>query len=81
MHGNVYEWCQGTYQTYAVRAALGGILAHTADVQPVKDSVSRVLRGGTVVNQPGNVRSAFRGRPLPGVSSFDVGFRPARTYP
>jgi len=81
MLGNGYEWCHNTYQTYTAATALGGTVAHKADVQPVKDSVSRVLRGGAFVIAPAFVRSSIRNNNLPAFSNFLYGFRPARTYP
>jgi eukaryotic-like serine/threonine-protein kinase len=81
MLGNDYEWCHGTYLPYAAAIALGGMVAHKADVRPVKDSVSRVLRGGAFVIAPAFVRSSIRNNNLPAFSNFLYGFRPARTYP
>ena len=58
MLGNGYEWCHGAYLPYEAATSLGGMVAHKADVQPVKDSVSRVLRGGAFVIAPAFVRRA-----------------------
>jgi formylglycine-generating enzyme required for sulfatase activity len=73
MHGNVWEWCQSLDKPYAYREddgredlAAGGV---------------RVLRGGSWSGDPGNCRSANRGRNDPTYRIGDSGFRvvvPAR---
>ena len=67
MHGNVWEWCQGWYGRYPTGTVIdpGG---------PPK-GWSRVLRGGSWIDNGGNVRSASRNFPGPGISFDGIGFR------
>ena len=70
MHGNVWEWCQDTWDDYANTpmdgsAATGG------------ESSRRVLRGGAWFDEFDWLRSAYRsfGRPSDRDFNFDKGFR------
>ncbi len=77
VHGNVYEWCQDHYASYALEQG-GRATEDVGDVSPPLNKVTRVLRGGAFLFQPENLRSANRLRDLPGLR-FIFGFRPART--
>lgn len=74
MHGNVWEWVEDCYDgSYSA--------GQPRDGRPfVKTSCpSRVLRGGSFVNGPNNVRSATRSGGPPSAQSGAIGFRTART--
>jgi formylglycine-generating enzyme required for sulfatase activity len=43
-------------------------------------SDDRVLRGGSLVDLPSGVRSAFRFSGAPSYRNYYIGFRPARTF-
>jgi len=73
MHGNVWEWCQGWYQSD---------LGWEAVVDPTgpEKGEDRVLRGGSWFCGGGDVRSAFRSRDHPDNRNNDIGFRLARGH-
>jgi formylglycine-generating enzyme required for sulfatase activity len=76
MSGNVYEWVKDCYanDTYQSRGP------HPTLV-PIEDPFgcdSRVLRGGSFLNGPRDLRSAGRGRGRPGGRDVNVGFRCVR---
>jgi formylglycine-generating enzyme required for sulfatase activity len=71
MHGNVWEWCQD------VNKGKGGDGEETEDI---RDTNSRVLRGGSFVGQASLVRSAHRILYVPANRVIGFGFRPARTF-
>jgi formylglycine-generating enzyme required for sulfatase activity len=73
MHGNVWEWCEDTWHPNYQGAPSNG------SVWMGGDTSSRILRGGSWVSQPDNLRSADRGRHPPGYRRLDVSFRVART--
>jgi len=62
MAGNVWEWC---FDDYDVAADPG-------------TNPRRVLRGGSWVDEPLNLRSANRGRLNAGSRDNDIGFRLAQ---
>jgi len=73
MHGNVWEWVEDCFaNTFSGLATNGS--ASTAG-----DCSRRVLRGGTWVFSPQNLRSALRGLSDPTDRGGDIGFRLART--
>ena len=73
--GNVWEWTQDCYSDSYAGAPIDGS-ARDAD----KSSCSlRVLRGGSWINDPQNVRSAYRYRSTPDNRYYVIGFRLART--
>ena len=74
MHGNVYEWCQDWYAPYGSEKTL------TDPMGPAQGERSRVLRGGSFLNQSSDVRSASRANDQPDNRYLLIGFRPARTY-
>ena len=67
MHGNVFEWCQDWYGNYP-----GGSVT---DPTGLVTDLIRVIRGGSWFNDAGACRSASRGRDLPTMGNFSVGFR------
>jgi formylglycine-generating enzyme required for sulfatase activity len=72
MLGNVWEWCEDTW-TRDYRTA-------PTDGSPVTaaDNPDRVLRGGSWLNLPTYVRSAYRGHAAPHLRFLNFGFRVAR---
>jgi formylglycine-generating enzyme required for sulfatase activity len=77
MHGNVWNWCQETYEDYPAKK--GGVIEDKEGVLNIVPTSSRVLRGGSVVDRHVDLRSAARNRTVPDTRSSVVGFRPART--
>jgi len=74
MAGNVWEWCSTKWQKYGDQyPALQGIDEWT-DAYLAGDD-SRVLRGGSFVNDAQDVRGAFRGRDVPWFWLTYWGFR------
>jgi formylglycine-generating enzyme required for sulfatase activity len=70
MHGNVWEWCQDTWQENLGSEPVTDPLNSAADA-----GASRVLRGGSWYGYGRAVRSAFRSH-LASVDRFDyIGFR------
>jgi formylglycine-generating enzyme required for sulfatase activity len=70
MHGNALEWCQGRE----------GIIDDEKCEEYIKESIGRVLRGGSFSNRAEYVRSADRLGARPTLRDDSVGFRPARTF-
>jgi formylglycine-generating enzyme required for sulfatase activity len=79
MLGNVVEWCQDS-----ANAPKTGTTGIYYDVLSTSESIieknPRVLRGGTFVNRPAIVRSAYRLWDAPSGRYTLSGFRPCRTY-
>lgn len=73
VHGNVAEWCHGTYRPYF------GSTKDIGDLTPLADSASRMLRGGSFFNPAFLVRSADRLGYQPSFRFNYLGFRIART--
>lgn len=73
VHGNVWEWVQDCY----VDSYAGGPTDGSA--RSSSGCSLRVLRGGSWVSNPGNLRSADRGWNWPGFRNWFFGFRLART--
>ena len=72
VHGNVSEWVQDCWNRSYERAPADGSAGET------RHCTYRVLRGGSWLNQPRFVRSAFRTRFLAGERRSIFGFRVAR---
>jgi formylglycine-generating enzyme required for sulfatase activity len=72
LHGNVYEWvCSAYYNEYK---------GHEKQCANKNDSRSRVLRGGSWLYLPRNVRSAYRFYLTASNRNFNIGFRLSRTH-
>ncbi len=69
MHGNAWEWCSDWMGAYSERAR--------HDPRGPTSGASRVLRGGSWLADPWNVRSAFRAGLAPGARYDRIGFRVA----
>ena len=76
MLGNVSEWVQDLYGRLIINKT------YDINIQESIDTINpRLLRGGTFVNLPADVRSAYRLRLLaPASRIISIGFRPSRTY-
>ncbi len=70
MHGNVWEWCQNTWQ-----ANLGTAAVIDPEGQPASKLAKRVLRGGSWGIRGGSCRSAIRVRDEPDDRLNDAGLR------
>ncbi len=76
MHGNVWEWTEDCYQD-SYRGTPTNGKANTGS----NFCLERVLRGGSWVSNPRNLRSAFRLRRIIVFWNYGYGFRVARTLP
>ncbi|MGH6829608.1 MAG: formylglycine-generating enzyme family protein, partial [Methylocella sp.] len=74
MHGNVWEWVEDVWHDNYKGAPADG----SAWLQG-GDTSRRVVRGGSWVNDPLNLRTAYRDRGSTGIRGYDLGFRVART--
>ena len=74
-HGNVFTWCQGTFQLYPE----GEIIEDNDENLASDNATARALRGGSFIDRPPLVRSAFRNADLPVARNHSFGFRIART--
>jgi formylglycine-generating enzyme required for sulfatase activity len=79
MLGNAFEWVND-WEAAARPWAKGSYNDIINTSEHVINRRPRVLRGGSVVDLPANVRSADRGGSAPYVRGTNYGFRPARTY-
>ena len=73
MHGNVFEWVSDCWNGSYRGAPTDGSAWESGDCR------QRVLRGGSWLVEPWNLRSANRSRPAIGYRSDHAGFRVART--
>jgi len=73
MHGNVYEWCWGWYDSSYYSSS------PTNDPIGASSGTNRVVRGGSWYHSAENMRSAYRGSNLPSLRSSVIGFRLIRT--
>jgi formylglycine-generating enzyme required for sulfatase activity len=72
VHGNVWEWTEDCWNDSYRGAATDGSALTTGDCG------LRALRGGSWVNDPRHLRSAYRNKDQPGLRIIGVGFRVAR---
>jgi formylglycine-generating enzyme required for sulfatase activity len=77
MLGNALEWCQERVLYYNTDLLMNN---DKEDIRDISSTQVRVLRGGSFVDQPMLVRSAYRFRYVPADRGFNAGFRPARTF-
>jgi formylglycine-generating enzyme required for sulfatase activity len=75
VHGNVLEWVQDVWHDNYAGAPSDGSAWVTGG-----DQARRVLRGGSWVNSPRDLRSAYRDWSTPGDRGNIAGFRIARTF-
>jgi formylglycine-generating enzyme required for sulfatase activity len=73
LHGNVREWVWDAYSSYEN--------ASQADPRGVETGITRVMRGGSVVDGARQARSAFRDWSEPEVRRGFLGLRCARSLP
>jgi formylglycine-generating enzyme required for sulfatase activity len=73
MLGNVSEWVQDCYHEDYKRGALAD-----GSAREKEGCALRVVRGGSWLNVPWHVRSAFRESGEPGIRSNYIGFRLAQ---
>ena len=78
MHGNVWEWCDDPYHESYEDAPTDG---RAWKIESDQENTSRVLRGGSWGDVPGNCRSAIRGWDRRDYSDFRIGFRLALSCP
>ncbi len=74
MLGNVWEWCEDDWHDNYRGAPDDG----TARVGRGKRAANRVVRGGSWLDDAGNVRAAYRGGSVPALRVDSLGFRCAR---
>ncbi len=80
VEGNVIAWCQERYKEYPAGKGDEAV-EDQEDGLVVKDTDTRVLRGGTFVIQASAARSANRNNvAVPTFGNYAIGFRPARTF-
>jgi formylglycine-generating enzyme required for sulfatase activity len=73
VHGNVWEWTGDCYHD-----SYGGALRN-GSARTTGDCSLRVVRGGSWIDNPGDLRAALRGRITIGVREDYLGFRVGRT--
>ncbi|MBN1855009.1 MAG: SUMF1/EgtB/PvdO family nonheme iron enzyme, partial [Pirellulales bacterium] len=80
MHGNVSEWCQER-DTPSSRDRNGSSANSNDFERSVQDSDSRIVRGGSFLDQPAALVSMARNKENSGKRKRQIGFRVARSYP
>jgi len=73
MNGNVWEWCEDSWHAGYQGAP------HNGSVWQDGNLMLRILRGGSWLDEPKDLRSAGRLRIHPDGRTDDIGFRVART--
>jgi formylglycine-generating enzyme required for sulfatase activity len=71
MHGNVYEWCQDSWHDNYTDAPTDG----SAWLSSKEDSNTKLLRGGSWLNDPDYCRSAYRSYDFLDGNYYAIGFR------
>lgn len=79
MHGNVWDWCHDRQRDY--RISRRTVLADEISTEPIEDVDPRMIRGGSYMDLPRAVHSAFRLWSRPPNRNSNISFRPARTCP
>jgi formylglycine-generating enzyme required for sulfatase activity len=74
MHGNVWEWCLDWYAPIAADSL-------TIDPVGTADGSTRVLRGGSWLNGPFDLRVGYRAHDAPELAEPHIGFRAALEAP
>jgi hypothetical protein len=78
VYGNVTEWCQDEYKSYATR--VGGVSSEHNQIQTqVAGNRRHILRGSYYKSPPPELRSALRLPGIPASQYLFAGFRIART--
>jgi len=77
--GNAAEWCQEGFADYFPRPG-DKASEDPKGLTGIKDSVNRVVRGGSFGHLAMAVRSAYRIRYRPTIPNCNLGFRPVRTF-
>jgi formylglycine-generating enzyme required for sulfatase activity len=77
MHGNVWEWVKDVYHDSYLRGPTDGTA--WIDSEGENSARNRVIRGGSWNDDPWRLRSAGRGKYIPGYGGSGIGFRVART--
>ena len=81
MQGNVFNWCQESFQgDYSVSKGSKALQDKEDNLQ-ILSTNSRMFRGGSFGNRAVDVRSAYRPRTGPSNRDVHIGVRPARTLP
>ncbi len=80
--GNVWEWCydgfdEKYYEKCQKKCQKKGVVQ---DPVNAPKELARVLRGGSSIYNPINLRAAYRNRDDPADRDYDVGFRCSRAY-
>ena len=79
MLGNVWEWCVDVSVDYPQQP--DKVVEDMPTTQPVEGTKRRMVRGGAFSDRSEYVRSAYRGDDQPDDRYYNIGFRPARTFP
>ncbi len=78
MQGNALEWCQDAFESYPTSGNTA--VVDRTNTGKIKIGARLVLRGGSFLNVPTNMRSATRYLYQPDFRFSGFGIRPTRTY-